>query len=270
MPHSVLSATNSRNRAPQSSCAQLRLLYATFNPLADAARIYLTKIPTRLLNGAFPGQFSRFSDGFDSFTRIATRALSPLEPSAVPRLQPTSALAQSAKALEQYWADCFDSVESIAASGAGPLLAETGARLDEIAELLNRADQSFKATQARSSLEATPIAPLGPLLQKAKIEFEAKGNVEGHVLEFAETTRVLFDQALPLYFRAPSELSWYRTQVIEKCAQIAELWRSWVEFESTVDRLRAAAVRFNVELRELHRALNLPYEDSSVRASSLA
>jgi hypothetical protein len=159
------------------------------------------------LNGAFPGQFSRFSDGFDSFTRIATRALSALEPSAVPRFQSTSALAQSAKALDQYWTECFDVIESIAASGAGPLLLEATARFNEIPELLNTADQTFNATQQRSSLEATPIAPLTGLLQKAKHEFERKGNVEGQIREFADITRALFDQAFPLYFRAPSELS---------------------------------------------------------------
>jgi hypothetical protein len=99
---------------------------------------------------------------------------------------------------------------------------------------------------------------LSALLQKAKLEFESKGNVEGKIREFADITRASFDQALPLYFRAPSELSWYRTQVIEKCAQIAELWRSSLEFESTVERLRATAVQFNIALRELQRALNLP------------
>jgi hypothetical protein len=198
--HSVLSLSNSRNRAPQSSCAQPRLLYAAFNPLGNAARVYLTRIPTRLLHGAFPGQFSRFSDGFDSFTRIATRALSPLEPCAVPRSQSTSALAQAAKALERFWAECRGAVDAICASGARPLLAEAAVLLDEIGELPSQAEQNFKATQQRSSLEASPIARLRSLLQRARGEFDARGAVEAQMLEFAENARVRFDQAMPLYF----------------------------------------------------------------------
>jgi hypothetical protein len=143
-----------------------------------------------------------------------------------------------------------------------PLSPKSPCTFEKIAQLLNSTDQSFKANQPRRSLEATPIAPLRPLLQKSKLGFEAKGAVEVQMPEFAESTRALFAQALPLYFRAPSALSLCRTQVIEKCAQIAELRRSSVEFDSTLECLRATAVRFNRELRELHGALNLRFREA--------
>jgi hypothetical protein len=216
----------------------------------------------------FTTHFASFSTNFEVFTRSASRALGAVNPASVLRYQSTSALAQAARALESSWRECFADLEDIRASGAAILANEAATKFSDAVELVQKADRVFRANRstseiARSELGGATLEPLIVLLQNAQEKFKAGDELDGPMRETAEVARVLFGKATPTFFRQPSELNWYRGEVIAKCAEIRELGQATLVFEAIMQALKTASIKFHLELKRVFNVLNLPFGDGN-------
>jgi hypothetical protein len=254
-------------RTPQSSSPYLRPFYEAFNVLTDSAKAYISTFPAPILIQTFPAHFSAFSTNFDAFARSACRALGSVNPTHTLKYQSTSSLAQSAKALEMSWWDCFLETQAMDENDSAPLFATSAAQFGEVFEMLQQADQVFKANRssseiARSELGVATLEPLVAQLRKVQELFQARQNSEAALREAAELGRVLFDRATPTFFKQPSELNWYRGQILSKIAEIREFNQAVVEFETIISALKSSSIRFELEIRKVFGALNLPFGQS--------
>jgi hypothetical protein len=255
----ALTPMNSRTRTPQSSCSEMRLLYAAFNSLSESYKWYDSIIPSRLTNEAFPVLFSRFSDAFDGFTRLAARALGSVNPSHVVPYQATSSLALAARTLALAWVACLSGITSISEKGTAPLFQRIASHFHAILQILQLVGRAFKSERFRTDVGGNALEELVAAVQRVQRDVEVNVDIDSEIREITNLTRVLFDRALPLYFRQASELSWYRTQIIGKCAEIREFAAAVIEFEPIVGRLKSEAVAFNRELTGIQTILNLPF-----------
>jgi hypothetical protein len=221
-------------------------------------------IPAPILVKTFPSHFSTFSIDFDTFTQSASRALGSVNPTQTLKYQATSSLAQYGKALELSWWDCFLEIQAMDETGSSSLVSAGDVRFREVFELLRRADQIFRVNRSvienASSEFCTPeLEPLVLMFQKMEQLFKGPLNIEGEVGEANQLTRLLFDRAVPMFFKQPSELSWCRGQLLAKCAEIRECNRAILEFETIIRALKSNAARFQLDLQNVFEVLNLPF-----------
>jgi hypothetical protein len=122
---------------------------------------------------------------------------------------------------------------------------------------LRHVDQTFKCERFRTDSGGNALEQLKALVGRVQLAALAREEIDAHVGEMTEKTRVLFDRALPLFFRQAAELNWYRASVLGKCAELREFSRAAREFEPALGRLQADGIALSGELARMEAVLGI-------------
>jgi hypothetical protein len=143
--------------------------------------------------------------------------------------------------------------------GTEPIFSEISGNFEEILNVLRMVDGAFRSQRFRTDTGGNALGKLISAVEKVQQTIRTNEEAVSEIRRIANLTQELFDHALPLYFRQASEQSWYRAQIIGKCAEIKELVLGAAEFEQIVAGLKSAAIVFNREFGAVQGVLNLPF-----------